>query len=565
MRFIAVYLPWVRIELARSRMAREEVGAPLAIVIARPDGAVKDERSLLGNTRLDEVSIEAHRHGVRAGQTIAAARAKTADLRVRVVAMDAVKEVLARVAEAGLAFGATTSFDMASDTVCIDVTGCAHLHEAHLGDESDYANSGDTHDVLANRDHEIGERILATKLEDQVRAMGHACRVAVADGPRVASAVARYFPRRKTAPNARLNTRVMPNETFPEYPPVIVPVGANARAMRVMPLTALPLDAESRGWLSKLGVKRIGDLQSLPPASLGTRLGAQASAVMALLRGEDTAPLVPYVPPEVPEERAELEYGIGATEQLLFVAKMLCDRLGARLKGRAMAATRIELEMKLDRAIARESNLPASASLEMLLPLPLSEAAELLGVVRARAESFVIPAPILAVTLRATELARRDARALDLFVAEAKADRALPRLAAELAADLGADRIGTLSIANSWVTCERTRLVPFGTPASRLPHVSPHVSFLSRENEPSRLLAIPLTFPSSRGPISRGPLSRGSLRAVKLLARIEAAEWWRRGLESRDFLSAWSDTERAVGYIELNRATGESTLRGWMD
>src|SRR4051812_244802 len=110
MRFAAVYLPWLRVELARARMPLAEKSTPLAIVIARPGGAVKDERSLLGNTRLDEVSPEAHALGVRVGQTIAAARAKTAELRVRVVAMDAVTEALARVAEAGLLFGATTSF-----------------------------------------------------------------------------------------------------------------------------------------------------------------------------------------------------------------------------------------------------------------------------------------------------------------------------------------------------------------------------------------------------------------------------------------------------------------------
>src|SRR4051812_8090876 len=105
-RFVAVYLPWLRVELARARMPEEErrALAPLAIVFSRPGGAVKDERSFLGNTRLDEVSPEARALGVRMGQTIAAARAKTADLRVRVIALDAVSEALARVAEAGLAF-----------------------------------------------------------------------------------------------------------------------------------------------------------------------------------------------------------------------------------------------------------------------------------------------------------------------------------------------------------------------------------------------------------------------------------------------------------------------------
>lgn len=508
MRFAAVYLPWVRVELARARMDPREREAPLAIVIARPGGAVKDERSLLGNTRLDEVALEAHALGVRRGQTIAAARAKSADLRVRVVAMDAVRDVLARTAEAGLAFGATTSFDVTADVVTVDVTGCAHLHDG-------------------------GEATLAAELGERVRAMGHACRVALADGPRVAMAVARLL-RRQEERDAR-------------GAPIVVPPGQNARAMSVLPLRALPLDDAAIGWLSKLGVKRVGDLQRLPSRALGTRLGAQSDAVMALVRGEDGAPLVAYVPPEIPEERAELEYGIEGAEQLVFVIKTLCDRMAARLAGRVMAAARLELVLDLDRAIARDADLAARAALPLTLPAPLCEASALLGVLRARVESYAIPAPILAVTLRATELVRKEARALDLFQAEAKADRALPRLAAELGAELGAEHVGTLSVGNTWAPEGRTRLVPFG----QRPPAAPPVAMLSRTPEPARVLAV--------------ARARGPLRGVKLLARIEAIEWWRRGASSRDFLAAWDDGEGAMAWVELDRTTGAAHVRGWMD
>src|ERR1700722_4284018 len=121
MRIAAMYLPFVRLELARSG------GGPLAVVIARPGGAVKGERSLLGGTRLDEVSPEAHACGVRRGETIASARAKCAELLVRVVTEEAVRGVLHSVADAALFFGRTASIDGARDVVCVDVTGCGHL------------------------------------------------------------------------------------------------------------------------------------------------------------------------------------------------------------------------------------------------------------------------------------------------------------------------------------------------------------------------------------------------------------------------------------------------------
>src|SRR5580704_14803226 len=125
-RIVAVLLPFLRIELARASLT--DAAGPLALVIARPGGGVKDERSLLGNTRLDEVCPEARSRGLRPRQTIASARARCADLRVRVVALDAVKEALSRICEALLAFGATASFDLESNVVWLDVTGCAHLH-----------------------------------------------------------------------------------------------------------------------------------------------------------------------------------------------------------------------------------------------------------------------------------------------------------------------------------------------------------------------------------------------------------------------------------------------------
>src|SRR3974390_1583196 len=113
-RIACVALPEIRVEIARERESLQERGA-LAIVVARPGGAVKSERDILGNTRLDVVSPEARASGVRPGQTVAAARAKIASLRVRVVAEGAVRAALERVAEAAMAFGPAGGIEVAGD------------------------------------------------------------------------------------------------------------------------------------------------------------------------------------------------------------------------------------------------------------------------------------------------------------------------------------------------------------------------------------------------------------------------------------------------------------------
>ena len=125
MRIAAICLPELRVEVVRaaadrigdsSSQSREGLGAgeALAIVVA-PEPLT--EAKLLGNTRLDVVSPEARVLGVEPGMTIAAARAKAYNLTVRVVRPDAVKGVLARLAEVALAFGATVSFATATESV----------------------------------------------------------------------------------------------------------------------------------------------------------------------------------------------------------------------------------------------------------------------------------------------------------------------------------------------------------------------------------------------------------------------------------------------------------------
>lgn len=157
-------------------------------------------------------------------------------------------------------------------------------------------------------------------------------------------------------------------------------------------------------------------------------------------------------------------------------------------------------------------------------------------------------------TLRATELVRKDARSLDLFIAEPKADRALPRLAAELAAELGDDRVGTLVLANTWLPEGRTRLVPYRKAQTALvkgPAAAPTRGLLLRMPEPARLLAMPIACSAVHG--------------AKLLIRVEAIEWWRRGLGSHDYVVAWRNEERALAWIEIDRATNEACVHGWMD
>jgi protein ImuB len=500
-RYAAIAFFQLRVELARRAGASD---GPLAVVIARSGGAVTSERSLLGNTRIDEVSSEAWQLGIRPGATIAAARAKHSGLMVRVVQESAAVETLARAAEVALGFGTTTAYSAADDMVLVDVTGCEHLHQSE--------------------DDESGVQTLARRLSAQVASLGHAVRVAVAKGPRIAAAFARH---------ARAKDPSLPI------------VKTSDAAFAKLPLAALPIEPKKVDFLLKMGFRTIDDLRKISPAALAARLGPSAADVMALLRGEDGAPLTPYVPPEVPEERVELEYGIDASEPLLFVAKTLCDRMGARLEGRTRCATHLELVLTLDRALTRERS--SEESLPLRLATPIQKSADLMAVLRARVESYVFEAPILAVALRATALCPYELRARDLFVPESRAEVALPRLIAELTAELGEDKVGMFALGDRWLMERRSLLVPPGARAPRAKRL------VTRALEPLHFL---------RRAVSHDPAAAGKKR---LLSRAEAIEWWRTEPRAVDHLAVYIPELEALAWVIRNRETGKQAIWGFIE
>jgi protein ImuB len=561
-RIACIALPDIRVELARERDSLSNYQSsrdfPHAIIVARPGGAVQTDRDVLGNTRIDFVSREAGALGICAGQTVAMARAKSTHLRVRVIPEGTVRSSLARIAEAALAFGPATAFDVSQDVVWVDVSGCARLYGSEVE--------------------------LARLLGARVRALGFTCRVAVADGPRIAAAVVRFSAAGKSPPQSggAMTTPPQSGGATIKNEPMVVPEGEGALVVRTLPIAALGLDEDTSSWLADLGLFTCGDLQQLPRRSLGLRLGEQVHEVMQLLDGRDNTSLDVWRPPEIPEERIELDWGAHSTESLAFVLKTLCDRLMARLQGRAMAAARLELVLTLDRALCQDPSRHRVA-LSMTLPSPIAQASDLLAVVRARLDGCSFEAPVIAVTLRAPELARPSARTLHLFEPEPKADQALSRLVAELYAELGEEAVGLLTLVDTWLPTERTRLVPFAdatTVATK--HRYPLVSSAL---EPSRLVRSEGT--GANVNVARKPeRSEGTganvnvtLTHAQHLARIEAVEWWRYALTSHeslriDLFEAWvasprppqaPDTDGALAWLELRTPNRELLLRGWMD
>ncbi|HEU4581617.1 MAG TPA: DNA polymerase Y family protein [Polyangiaceae bacterium] len=527
-------------------------------------GPVEQKTELESKTELDAVNATAHRLGIRPRQTIAQACAIVENLVVHALPRARLLSALKQIAEVALGFGAPVSFQ-APDTVWVDISGSGHLYPS--------------------------ERELALELAAQIRALGHAPRVAVADGPWLAQSFARH---------AQLE------------PPGILLVDTEStdHAVSQLPIIALPIHREAVSWFSRLGLLSIQDLRALPLSALAARLEDRVldvplKTILDLIQGRDTGVLVPHQPEEVPCEELFWEDPLENVEPLLFVLKGLSGRLSARLEGRGQAAQELRLTIHYDRSIAAHaiaahaitassnaassnaassnaassnaasSNAASSIavpahvggslashssvrakSLSFKLASPLFHAEDLERVLRPRLQKQTLIAPTLGLSLQATSVT--EARCCQLGLGKsgkwsgnacemAPDPRTLAVLVAELTADIGAESVGVLALLDSHLPEKSSTLLPFGSAqvsASSPPAAArwqESAALLELPRVPTRLFEPPIEV---HAPIRKSELWVIHERAfivsrIQFEQRLEGVEWWARNKIFRDYFRVW--------------------------
>lgn len=569
-RVLALVLPDLLVELAEQRLLGSSPAgrsgakgkAALGVVLvpgnaadrSKSEGSEKPDKPVDATAKLSAVNESARRYGVRAGQSIAEACALVSSLVVREVSLAEVHAALSHIAEVGLGLGATVSVE-APDTVCIDITGSAHLQG--------------------------GELALGCELANRVRSMGHSVRIAISSGPRLARAFAQWFEPSAGDPEDRGVCVVSPAQT--------------ASAFSRLPIMALPLDADSVGWFVRLGVLTIAELCALPRASLGSRLGESASGVLELCAGRDPAPLVAFTPERTLSESSAWDEPLTGTEPLLFVLGGLVSRICARLTGRGEAAQSLELTIQHDPAIARFRGEKTEHVLRFKLAAPLHRDEEVRRIVSARLSKARLGAPSVGMQLSVPKLVPAVARQLELSqvlggsTIGAAADDEIPVLIAELSSELGEERVGILQVADSHrpeaksllgaalaaaptTVAKRARREAGARPAGAprpLPLRKAEPSFAEQPGAPTRLLTEPCEL--------RAPLRVGASVAIdhrlytieqlRFEQRLDAVEWWGAAPVARDYVRLWlqgsSGGFEALAYVD--RLTGRRYLHAIAD
>ncbi len=241
-------------------------------------------------------NARAHREGVRAGMVLADARAICPQLLTRPaepLADAKLIEALARLMERASPLVVIDG----GDGLFLDVTGAAHLFG--------------------------GETAMLGKLAGWLERLGFTVRLALADTPGAAWALAHY---------GGACTVIEP--------------GANAVALAPLPVAALRIDEAAAELSQRLGLTTIGALYPLPRRTLAARFGLAAVTRLAQALGEEDEPL-PYRRFEAPlRETLAFAEPIARTEDVEGAFGIVIERLCARLErdGQGLRLARLAFE-----------------------------------------------------------------------------------------------------------------------------------------------------------------------------------------------------------------------------
>ncbi|MGI9022307.1 MAG: DNA polymerase Y family protein, partial [Acidimicrobiales bacterium] len=306
-----------------------------------------------------------------------------------------------------------------------------------------------------------GDAALAARVAEAVDGvLGHhgACRLGVADGPFAAEQAARLGRG-------------------------IVPRGGSADFLAPLPVSSLgsvlPDTPSLADLWARLGIRTLGELAALPPASMAARFGPDGIVASRLARGFDERPLATRTPPSDLTVTAELDPPIESVETAAFVAKSLADRLCARLVELGLVVTCVGIEAETDHGeglsrLWRHRGGLSAAALAQRVRWQLEGWLRPVG----RAGGTASPAerPMAGITLLrlvADEVGPDRGSQADFWGGDSAGAERAARALARLQGMLGRHAVTSAVVEGARGPAERARLVPWGDDPGRAAEAPP--------------------------------------------------------------------------------------------
>ncbi len=314
------------------RVMRGAMDAPLAVVA--------DQANLQVITSLNGAALAA---GVQVGQPVRDAHAMCAGLITRSRNIPAEAAFLAALRRWAGKFSPWVAQE-APGGLMIDLTGCAHLFGGEVAllaeIEADCADMGLS--VLAGIADTLGA---AWALARYVGQPGEPARSGDAIAQEARATRARAVKRRHwTRGGAAPQVAASPGAGTAWIAARIAAPGQNYGALSPLPVAALRLEGDTAAQLSRLGLRRIGDLLGQPRATLARRFGRGLVLRLDQAMGSAPEPVSPARPAHRFAVRLTLPDPIGLTDDLLAGIDRMLPRLCALLedKGRGVRTLRLE-------------------------------------------------------------------------------------------------------------------------------------------------------------------------------------------------------------------------------
>ncbi|MFZ1988726.1 MAG: DNA polymerase Y family protein, partial [Alphaproteobacteria bacterium] len=240
------------------------------------------------------VDDDAQDLGIAPGMTLADARALRPSLRIEEADPAADAKLLASLADFCERWTPCVALDP-PDGLFLEIAGSVHLFS--------------------------GETALRDQISKRITALGFGCRVAIADTPGAAWALAHYGPH------------------------LITQRGASAEALKSLPIAALRLEPEGAALLRRLGIITIGQLIERPRAPFSARIGELAQRRLDEALGR-TLPAIKFhrVLPPISAMRQCLEPLIDA-EQLFIVISDAAKDIAHEAQERCLSVRKLAVTL----------------------------------------------------------------------------------------------------------------------------------------------------------------------------------------------------------------------------
>lgn len=449
--------------------------------LPKPRNAGPDEPLAVAESgphrRLVALNRAAERVGLRPGMSVADALAIRPSLKLAPAMPAEDDALLKRLAEWCVGYSPYAAPDNWQETIAgaglwLDITGCAHLWG--------------------------GETALLADLLARLNRLGFTARAAVADTAGAAWAWARFGAGG------------------------VLASGAERDSLAPFPVSALRLHPDILTGLTRLGLRRIGDLTNLARAPLTARFGKAVTLRLDQALGKIDEVLSPLRPPDAVSVQRRFVTPIGREEDVERAIELLLPQLLRGLERRQLGLRRLSLDLFRIDATSRQVTIGTSR--------PSRDATALLRLLLLKLDGVECGFGIESLSLTALETGPLPAKQID-FDTEAQGE-SVTQLLDMMGNRLGFARLQRFAPAGSHLPERAIRRLPVGA--------VPTEDSWPALKRPTILLthpeAVAVTAPLPDAPplLFRWREKLHRVRAAEGPERL-AAEWWREPAPARDY------------------------------